>query len=683
MADVFPDSLAESFDLDTLAVNTIRTLAIDAVQKANSGHPGMPLGAAPMAHVLWTRHLKFDSTDPKWPDRDRFVLSGGHGSMLLYALLHLAGYGLSIEELEAFRQWGSRTPGHPEYGLTPGVETTTGPLGAGFATGVGMAIAEAFLAAYFNRPGYTLVDHFTYGIVTDGDLMEGVSAEAASLAGHLRLGKLIYLYDDNGITIEGCTSLTFTEDVTERFVAYGWQVLTVPDGNDLEAIDRAIAAAREEIERPSLIRVRTTIGYGSPNKAGTPECHGAPLGEDEVRRTKEALGWPVNLTFAVPTRVKKFYESVAAQGMAKRQLWRETWAAYQRDFPELAAEWEAAWEGRLPAGWRDKLPQFDAGQKVATRSASGKVLNALAPLLPTLVGGSADLAPSNNTYLNGQGDFQADQRTGRNLRFGVREHAMGNILNGMALHGGLFVFGGTFFVFTDYMRPAIRLAAMSHLPVVYVLTHDSIGLGEDGPTHQPIEHLPALRAMPGLLVIRPSDATETVVAWEVALEHRNGPTALVLTRQNLPVLDRTQLAPAENLRRGAYVLKDFGGRPPEVILIGTGSEVHIALAAAEQLDAKGVAVRVVSMPSWELFEAQERAYRESVLPSEVKARVAVEAAATFGWCKYVGDEGVAVGIDHFGASAPAEVLYEKFGLTPDRVAEKAWRLLTQRGSHEE
>jgi len=681
MADVFPDSLAESFDLDILAVNTIRTLAIDAVQKANSGHPGMPLGAAPMAHVLWTRHLKFDSSDPNWPDRDRFILSGGHGSMLLYALLHLAGFGLSIEELEAFRQWGSRTPGHPEHGVTPGVEATTGPLGAGFATGVGMAIAEAFLAACFNRPGYTIVDHFTYGIVTDGDLMEGVSAEAASLAGHLRLGKLIYLYDDNGITIEGCTSLTFTEDVTQRFTAYGWQVLTVPDGNDLEAIDQAIATAREDKDRPSLIRVRTTIGYGSPNKAGTAECHGAPLGEDEVKRTKEALGWPADLTFAVPARVKQFYEAVAAQGLAKHKIWQETWEAYKREFPELAVQWKAAWEGRLPDGWANKLPQFRAGEKVATRSASGKVLNALAPLVPTLVGGSADLAPSNNTYLNGFGDFQPDQRTGRNLRFGVREHAMGNILNGMALHGGLFVFGGTFFVFTDYMRPAIRLAAMSHLPVVYVLTHDSIGLGEDGPTHQPIEHLPGLRAMPGLVVLRPCDANETVVAWQVALERRNGPTALVLTRQSVPVLDRTNLASAENVRRGAYVLKDFGGQP-EAILIGTGSEVHIALAAAERLADKGVSVRVVSMPSWELFESQEAGYRESVLPSKVKARLAVEAAATLGWCRYVGDEGVVLGIDHFGASAPAEVLYEKFGLTVDRVTEEVWRLVTTRGACE-
>lgn len=675
MADVFPEELAAGWDLDELAVATIRTLAIDAVQKANSGHPGMPLGAAPMAHVLWTRHLKFDPAAPGWPDRDRFVLSAGHGSMLLYALLHLAGYGLGIEELEAFRQWGSRTPGHPEYGLTPGVETTTGPLGAGFSNSVGMAIAEAFLAATFNQPGLELFDHFTYGIASDGDLMEGVVAEAASLAGHLRLGKLIYLYDDNHISIEGDTRLTFTEDVGLRFQAYGWQVLTVADGNDLEAIDAAIAAARAETARPSLIKVRTVIGYGSPHKAGSAESHGAPLGSEESRLTKERLGWPPELSFAVPERVREQYSAAAAKGAAARTAWTERFQRYEQAFPEAAARLKEALAGRLPERWDEALPHFTAGENVATRVASGKTLNALAARLPTLIGGSADLAPSNNTYLEGQDDFQADQPRGRNLRFGVREHAMGGILNGMAAHGGLWVFGGTFFVFSDYMRPAIRLAALSGFPVVYVFTHDSIGLGEDGPTHQPVEHLASLRAMPGLVVIRPSDANETVVAWQVALERRTGPTALVLTRQNLPVLERERLGSAEGLRKGGYVLKEPPGGELQVILLATGSEVHIALQAAEILAERGVGCRVVALPSWELFEAQDPAYREEVLPSAIKARVTVEAGSTLGWERYAGQEGVKVGLDRFGASAPGSVLYREFGLTAERVAEAALSLL--------
>lgn len=675
MADTFPESLAEGRDLDSLAIDTIRTLAIDGVQRANSGHPGMPLGAAPMAHVLWTRHLKFDPNDPAWPDRDRFVLSAGHGSMLLYALLHLSGFGLSIEDLETFRQWGSRTPGHPEYRHTPGVETTTGPLGAGFANGVGMAIAEAFLAATFNRPGYSLVDHHTFGIVSDGDLMEGVASEAASLAGHLGLGKLVYLYDDNHISIEGCTDLAFTEDVGLRFEAYGWQVLTVADGNDLAAIDGAVADACAETGRPSLIKVRTVIGYGSPNKAGTAECHGSPLGNDELKLTKEALGWPGDLFFAVPARVREQYAAIANKGGEARARWQQLLAGYEKAHPELAQQWKAAIAGRLPDGWKDRLPAFSAGESVATRSASGKVLNALATVLPTLVGGSADLAPSNNTYLAGLGDFQKATPAGRNLRFGVREHAMGGILNGMAFHGGLFPFGGTFFVFSDYMRPAVRLAALSRIPVVYVFTHDSIGLGEDGPTHQPIEHLASLRAMPGLVVIRPSDAGETVVAWQAALERRDGPTALVLTRQNLPVLDRTALAGAESLLKGGYVLQDVPSGAPDVILMGTGSEVEIALEAAVALSVRGVAARVVALPSWELFEAQNPAYRESVLPRAVKARVAVEAASPFGWERYVGDEGVIIGIDHFGASAPARVLYREFGITADNVVKSAIELL--------
>jgi transketolase len=675
MADTFPQGLAEGRDLDSLAVDTIRTLAIDGVQRANSGHPGMPLGAAPMAHVLWTRHLKFDPTDPWWPNRDRFVLSAGHGSMLLYALVHLSGFDLPIEELEAFRQWGSRTPGHPEYGLTPGVETTTGPLGAGFANGVGMAIAEAFLAATFNRPGYPVVDHHTFGLVGDGDLMEGVSAEAASLAGHLGLGKLIYLYDDNRISIEGCTDLAFTEDVSLRFEAYGWQVLTVVDGNDLAAIDRAIADARTETHRPSLIKVGTVIGYGSPNKAGTAECHGSPLGSDELRLTKEELGWPGDLFFAVPTQVRERYATAAGSGRALRARWQELLTACGQAHPEALQEWRAAVARRLPDSWKDKLPVFAAGESVATRSASGKVLNALAAILPTLIGGSADLAPSNNTYIAGSGDFQAAEPAGRNLRFGVREHAMGGILNGMALHGGLFPFGGTFFVFSDYMRPAIRLAALSHIPVVYVFTHDSIGLGEDGPTHQPIEHLASLRAMPGLVVIRPGDANETVVAWQAALERKDGPTALVLTRQNLPVLDRSALAPAHSLLKGGYVLQDTPPGTPDVILIGTGSEVQITLQAATALAAQGVAARVVCLPSWELFEAQDSDYREAVLPGAVRARVAVEAGSPFGWERYVGDGGAIIGIDHFGASAPANVLYREFGITVDNVVRAALALV--------
>jgi transketolase len=675
MADTFPPSAAEAWDLDDLSVATIRTLAIDAVQKANSGHPGMPLGAAPMAHVLWTRYLKFDSARPDWPDRDRFVLSAGHGSMLLYALLHLSGYGLGIEELEDFRQWGSRTPGHPEYGLTPGVETTTGPLGAGFSNGVGMAMAEAFLAATFNRPGFDLVDHRTFAIVSDGDLMEGVASEAASLAGHLRLGKLVYLYDDNRISIEGSTQLAFTEDVGARFGAYGWHVVEVEDGNDLAAIDAAIAAACAETSKPSLVMVHTVIGYGSPHKAGSAEAHGSPLGVDEVRLTKEALGWPPDLYFAVPERVRAQYSAVAAAGGELRAGWDDMLARYERAYPKLARQWQDAMAGRLPADWKDKQPVFAAGESMATRSASGKALGALAPLASTLAGGSADLAPSNNTYLAGLGDLEPGSPGARNMHFGVREHAMGGVLNGLAAHGGLFVYGGTFLIFSDYMRPAIRLAALSGFPVIYVFTHDSIGLGEDGPTHQPIEHLAALRAMPGLVVIRPSDANETVLAWEAALERRDGPTALVLTRQNLAVLDRERLGKAEGLLRGGYVLKDAPQGRPDAILMATGSEVEIVLAAAEALAAEGVAARVVALPSWELFEAQDAAYRASVLPVEVTARVSLEAASTFGWARYVGSAGAAIGIDHFGASAPAKVLYREFGITAENVAATTLRLL--------
>ena len=675
MGEKSDKSFPADSDVDALAVQTLRVLAIDAVEKANSGHPGMPLGAAPMAHVLWSRHLKFDPTDARWPDRDRFVLSAGHGSMLLYGLLHLCGYGLSMEELESFRQWGSRTPGHPEYGLTPGVEATTGPLGAGLSNSVGMAIAEAFLAETFNRPDFELVNHFTYGILGDGCLMEGVAAEAASLAGHLGLGKLVFLYDDNQITIEGNTGLAFTEDVGLRFKAYGWQVLEVADGNDLDAIDNAISAARAETSKPSLVKIRTTIGYGSPHKAGTADCHGAPLGEEEVRLTKEALGWPVDLSFTVPKKVRDWYTQVAAQGTERRHAWDGLLQRYREEYPESARQWDEAMAGKLPDGWRKNLPTFAAGEKVATRAASGKVLNALAGVVPTLMGGSADLAPSNNTYLKNEADFQAGAPGGRNLRFGVREHAMGGVLNGMAYHGGLFPFGGTFFVFSDYMRPAIRLAALSGLPVTFVFTHDSVALGEDGPTHQPVEHLASLRAMPGIVVIRPSDAAETVVAWEKALQRREGPTALVLTRQGLPVIEREGAGAADGLSRGAYVLHDAKGGGPEALILASGSEVHVALEAAERLEAKGLRVRVVAMPSWELFEDQEDAYREAVIPSAVRVRVAIEAGATLGWERYVGQGGAVIGLDRFGASAPGDMLLKEFGLTAATVEQAVRRLV--------
>ena len=675
MADVFPADVAAKWDLDDLAVATIRTLAIDGVQKANSGHPGMPLGSAPMAHVLWTRHLKFDPQHPHWPDRDRFVLSAGHGSMLLYALLHLSGYGLTIEELEDFRQLGSRTPGHPEVHVTPGVEVTTGPLGAGVSNGVGLAIAEAFLGATFNRPGFDLVDHRTYAIVGDGDLMEGVAAEAASLAGHLKLGKLIYLYDDNKISIEGCTDLAFTEDVGMRFQAYGWQVITVDDGNDLKAIDLALDMACADKTRPSLVMVHTIIGCGSPHKAGSAEAHGSPLGVDECALTKEAYGWPPDLLFAVPDRVREQYAAVGTAGRALRARWDELFGRYEQEYPEPAKQWKDALAGTLPDGFAEKLPVFAAGENVATRSASGKALNAVAPLLPTLLGGSADLAPSNNTYLVGMGDFEPGSYAARNLHFGVREHGMGGILNGLAAHGGIFPYGGTFLQFVDYMRPAVRLAALSKFPAVYVFTHDSIGLGEDGPTHQPIEHLASMRAMPGLVTLRPSDANETVLAWRLALERRDGPTALILTRQNLPVLDRTVLGAAEGLLKGGYVLKDALGARPELILIATGSEVEIALAAADTLAARNVTVRLVALPSWELFELQDAEYREAVLPAAVTARVSIEAASTFGWSRYVGSAGASVGIDHFGASAPAKVLYKEFGITAENLVATALRVL--------
>ncbi len=663
-------------DLEQRAINTIRTLAIDAIQKANSGHPGLPLGAAPMAYVLWTRFLKHNPRDPKWPDRDRFVLSAGHGSMLLYALLYLTGYDVTLDDIKQFRQWGSITPGHPEAKLTPGVETTTGPLGQGFATGVGMAIAERYLAAHFNTPEHTVVDHYTYAIVSDGDLMEGVAAEAASLAGHLKLGKLIYLYDDNQISLDGPTAMAFTEDVGKRFEAYGWQVLRVADGNDLDAIEAAIRTARADTERPSLIMVRTVIGYGSPNKAGTAEVHGAPLGEEEVRLTKQNLGWPVEPPFLVPDDVLTHFRQAVERGQAAQAAWQRAFESWKAAQPALANEWAHMMSNTLPAGWDADLPVFQPGTAVATRNASGKVLNALAPHLPGLIGGAADLDSSTKTYLNLSGDFQAGQYGNRNLRFGVREHAMGAIVNGMAAHGGLIPYSATFLVFSDYMRPAIRVAALSEFAPIFVFSHDSIGLGEDGPTHQPVEQIMSLRLIPRLEVFRPADANETAAAWRCAIENRDHPTVIALTRQNVPVLDPAW-GVAEGVARGAYVLSEAPEGRVDVLLIATGSEVHLALEAQKLLAAEGIGARVISMPCWERFARQPQEYRDSVLPPHVKARVAIEAGVSTGWQKWVGSEGEIIGVDRFGASAPYKVIYEQFGLTAGQIAERARALVVK------
>jgi transketolase len=659
--------------LDHLCINTIRMLSADGVEKARSGHPGMPMGAAAMAYVLWTQFLRHNPENPNWPNRDRFVLSAGHGSMLLYSLLHLTGYDLPLEELQNFRQWGSKTPGHPEHGLTPGVETTTGPLGQGFANGVGMALAERHLAARFNRPGHHIVDHFTYGIVSDGDLMEGISHEAASLAGHLGLGKLIYFYDDNHISIEGDTDLAFTENRTGRFVAYGWHVQRVDDGNDLEALEQALMEAQKETKRPSLIAVRTHIGYGSPNKQDTAGVHGEPLGPEELKLTKENLGWPQEPTFLIPDEARAHFRQAIDEGQKLNDRWQAAFEAYQENFRELAAEWQRWINGQLPDTWENNIPVFDPDEKgTATRVASGTVLNAIAPKIGNLIGGSADLAPSTKTLITGENDYQAANYGGRNLRFGVREHSMGGVLNGMALHGGLIPYGATFLIFSDYMRPAIRLAALTKLKVIYVFTHDSIGLGEDGPTHQPIEQLAALRAIPNLIVIRPCDANETAQAWRLAITQQGAPVALALTRQNLPTLDRnTTFSSAAGLQQGAYILSEAHNEKPDVILIASGSEVQIALQAAAMIKAKDLAVRVVSMPSWELFDAQPQDYRQQVLPPNVKAKIAIEAGSPQGWHRYVGEGGQVIALDHFGASAPYSILYEKFGLTVNRVVETA------------
>ncbi|MCZ6752168.1 MAG: transketolase [Acidobacteria bacterium] len=661
--------------LDELCVNTIRTLAMDAVENAKNGHPGLPMGAAAMAYVLWTRFLRHNPSNPQWANRDRFVLSAGHGCMLLYTLLHLTGYDLSLEELKQFRQWGSRTPGHPEHGLTPGVEATTGPLGQGFGNGVGMALGERYLAAYFNRPGHAIVDHFTYAIVSDGDLMEGVASEAASLAGHLKLGKLVYLYDDNHITIEGDTSLAFTENVSQRFEAYGWHVQEI-DGNDLDAVTQALATARAELDRPSLIRARTHIAHGSPNKQDTAGAHGSPLGVEEVRLTKEALGWPLEPAFHIPPDALHHFREAVKRGQAGQAQWQTRFDTYASAFPDLAKEWNDTLQGKLPAGWEESLPAFSPQEaSMATRQASGKVLNAIAPRLPALIGGSADLSPSTNTHLKDFEDSHLSTR-GRNFHFGIREHGMGAILNGMALHGGIRPYGATFLVFSDYMRPSIRLAALTKLPVIYVFTHDSIGLGEDGPTHQPVEHLAALRVIPHLVVLRPADATETAAAWRIALEEWNRPVALILTRQKLPVLDRP--ASDDFVSRGAYVLADTGTKPLQVILIATGSEVSLALEGRKLLEANRIGTRVVSMPSWELFAEQPQSYREKVLPPAVKARLAIEAASPFGWRQHVGEEGDILGIDGFGASAPGPVVMEQYNFTAENVAARAEALLERR-----
>jgi transketolase len=677
--------------LDELCVNTLRFLSVDAVQKANSGHPGLPLGASPMAYALWTRLLKHHPADPQWFDRDRFVLSAGHGSALLYSLLHLTGYDLPMEQIKQFRQWGSITAGHPERGLAPGVEVTTGPLGQGFANGVGMAMAEANLAARYNRDGFTVIDHHTYGIVSDGDLMEGIASEAASLAGHLQLGKLIYLYDNNNVTLSAGTDMTFNEDKAKRFEAYGWHTVTVDDGNDLAAITAALEAARAETARPSLILVRTHLGFGSPHKQDSFEAHGSPLGVDEVKLTKEKLGWPADKFFYVPEEARKHFLDNGQRGAQLQSQWNEVLGAYEKKFPELAAELKllmTTGKAALPAHWDGDIPDFPADAKgVATRVASGKIMHAIAARLPAFIGGSADLDPSTYTALKELGDFEPPVATGprdeqgsngggwsfagRNLHFGVREHAMAAISNGMAAHGGAFPYCATFMVFSDYMRPSIRLAALMGLHVTFVFTHDSIALGEDGSTHQPVEHLASLRAIPDLVVIRPGDANETAAAWRVAVESDKRPVALVLTRQNVPTIDRTQFAPADGLLRGAYILAEAPSGKPDLIVIATGSEVGLAMKARDQLLAQDVQVRIVSMPSWELFEDQPQGYRDTVLPPSVKARLAVEAGISQGWHKYVGEHGDVVSVDRFGASAPAEVLLREYGFTPENVCQRA------------
>ena len=701
-APVQQENITPTPDLDQLCINTIRTLSLDAVQKAESGHPGLPLGAAPMAYVLWTRFLRHNPKNPKWENRDRFLLSAGHGSMLLYSLLHLTGYDLELDEIKNFRQWGSKTPGHPECGLTPGVEITTGPLGQGFANGVGMAMGAAHLGAKFNRESFPLIDHHVYAIVSDGDLMEGVASEAASLAGHLQLGKLIYLYDDNNVTIEGFTKLAFSEDVPKRFEAYGWHTITVEDGNNLDAIEASIREAQSVGTKPSLISVKTIIGYGMPT-AGTRKAHSDAPGEEAVRETKRHLGWPEDRQFYIPEEALKHFREAVDRGARQEADWNALVEKYEPQYPEPGRQWRSMMKGELPADWETHLPSFAEAKPMATRAASGEVINALAPHLPMLIGGSADLGVSNNTDIKGGGDFEAGSYDGRIIHFGVREHAMGSTLTGISLNGGLISFGGTFLTFSDYMRPAIRLAALSEVQVIYVFTHDSIGLGEDGPTHQPVEHLAALRAIPNLFVIRPADPAEVSEAWRLAILRRHAPTALALTRQKVPAIDRTRYNSAEGLRRGGYILAEAqairtgsgSGSPdgppgggggsdrvqeregiqPQMILIATGSEVSLALEAREKLQAEGVATRVVSLPCWELFEEQPKEYRHEILPPAVTARLGIEAGVCQGWDRYVGPQGDVICLNRFGASAPGDVAMRELGFNLENVLKHAKVLL--------
>lgn len=663
--------------IEHLSIAAIRTLSIDAIEKANSGHPGMPMGAAPMAYTLWTKFMNHNPRNPKWFNRDRFVLSAGHGSMLLYSLLHLSGYDVTMEDIKQFRQWGSKTPGHPEYGHTPGVEATTGPLGQGIAMAVGMAMAERHLAATYNKDNFEIINHFTYAICGDGDLMEGVSAEAASLAGHLKLGRLIVLYDSNDISLDGELNLSFSESVEQRFKAYGWQYIRVEDGNNIEEIAQAIAEAQKDLERPTLIEVKTTIGYGSPNKAGTADVHGAPLGRDEIKLTKEAYKWTFEEDFYVPNEVYAHFEKVVKEAGEKKEAeWNALFAEYEKAYPDLAKQLRMAIDGKLPEGWEKALPVYAEGKSLATRASSGEVLNAIAKVVPQFLGGSADLAGSNKTLIKGAGNFLPGSYDGRNIWFGVREFAMGAALNGMALHGGVKVYGGTFFVFSDYLRPAIRLAALMGLPVTYVFTHDSIAVGEDGPTHEPIEQLASLRAMPNVCVIRPADANETAAAWRLAVESTNRPTALVLTRQNLPTLATTAERAYEGVKKGAYVVSEAQGEV-QALLLASGSEVSLAVEAQKALASEGIHVSVVSMPSWDRFEAQPAEYKESVIPKHVKKRLAIEMGSSLGWERYTGDEGDILAIDRFGASAPGEKIMQEYGFTVENVVARVKALLNK------
>ncbi|KAB2337611.1 transketolase [Cytobacillus depressus] len=661
---------------DALSINSIRTLSIDAIEKANSGHPGMPMGAAPMAYALWTRFMNHNPKNPQWFNRDRFVLSAGHGSMLLYSLLHLSGYDVSMDDIKNFRQWGSKTPGHPEFGHTPGVDATTGPLGQGIAMAVGMAMAERHMAAVYNKNQFNLVDHYTYSICGDGDLMEGVSAEAASLAGHLKLGRLIVLYDSNDISLDGDLNKSFSESVEQRIKSYGWQYLRVEDGNDLTEIANAIEEAKQDVNKPTLIEVKTVIGYGSPNKSGKSDVHGAPLGADELKLTKEAYKWTFEEDFHIPEEVyEHFKKLVAEQGEKKEQEWKELFSQYKNEFPELANQLELAINGELKEGWASEIPVYEEGKSLASRASSGEALNAIAKNLPSFMGGSADLAGSNKTMIKGTADFTPESFDGKNIWFGVREFAMGAALNGMALHGGIKVFGGTFFVFSDYLRPAIRLAALMKLPVTYVFTHDSIAVGEDGPTHEPIEQIAALRAMPNLSVIRPADGNETAAAWKLAVESTDRPTALVLTRQDLPTLKGTNETAYTGVSKGAYIVSPANKEKADVLLLASGSEVSLAVKAQEALESEGIAASVVSMPSWDRFEAQSKEYKESIIPKDVKKRLAIEMGASLGWHRYAGDEGDVLCIDQFGASAPGEKIIEEYGFTVENVVSRVKMLL--------